>query len=399
MLMTTSRLLSTLALVGLLAAGCSQPGTAPARAPDPVPDSTATSSATQSPPPAPVATVATADLLFLGDTFWGRFVEQESRASDLGTGYPFSRLDAFGRARYDAWIANLECPVVAGLDLPAAEQDRLLSFNCEPDFLDDAAQWFTAVSLANNHTDNQGRDGLAETRRHLEEHGIQHFGDADPRALDHVCNVVSVPVDVTDDEGSRTRGRLPLALCGFDGVFRIPSEKSVAQLAAYADLLPTIAMPHNGLEYTSTPDSIKVAFDRSLIDHGADMVIGSHPHWIQPAEVWHGRLIAYSLGNFIFDQQFDAEVTRSAAIEVSLTADDANLERWLQLGALCRERQGDCLAEVRAAGLPKLDLDYDFGVVGTTNSGGVTRPADPAQTRAIEDRLDWPAVSEVLNGR
>ena len=182
-------------------------------------------------------------------------------------------------------------------------------------------------------------------------------------------------------------------------MFRIPSEEAVAQLEAYADLLPTIAMPHNGLEYTTTPDSIKVGFDRSLIDHGADMVIGSHPHWIQPAEVYHGRLIAYSLGNFIFDQKFDTEVTRSAALEVSLTTGDENLGRWLELGALCREQQGDCLSEIRAAGLPKPVLDYDFGVVGTTNTGGVTHPADAAQTRAIEDRLNWPSVSEALNDR
>ncbi len=399
MLMTTRRLPTVLAVVVLLAAGCARTEPTPARAPDRAPDSTVTSSPTRTSPPVPNPAKATADLLFLGDTFWGRFVEQEARASGLDTSYPFSRLDEFDRGRYDAWIANLECPVVAGLDLPAAEQDRLLSFNCEPDFLDDAAEWFTAMSLANNHTDNQGRDGLAETRRHLEEYGIQHFGDADPRRLDHVCNVVSVQVHVTNDDGSRTPGQLPLALCGFDGVFRIPSEKAVAQLEAYADLLPTIAMPHNGLEYTTTPDSIKVAFNRSLIDHGADMVIGSHPHWIQPAEVWHGRLIAYSLGNFIFDQQFDAEVTRSAAIEVGLTTEDQNLARWLELGALCRARLRDCLSEIRAAGLPKPVVDYKFRVVGTTNSGGVTHPADAAQTRAIKDRLGWQSVSETLNGR
>ncbi|MEZ0580364.1 CapA family protein [Nocardioides sp. MH1] len=392
---TTLRRSSTLVVAALLAAACAGPRPTPARAPDPAPS--AASVASDPAPRAAVPVSASSDLLFVGDTFWGRFVEQEARRSGLGARYPFSGLRGFERDHYDAWIGNLECPVVAGLHLPAAEQDRLLSFNCDPGFLDEAARWFTAFSLGNNHTGNQGRDGLAETRHHLDEHGIQHFGDPDPRRLDHVCNVVTVPVRVTVDDGSTTSGGLPLALCGFDGVFRIPSEAAVDELATYAELLPTVAMPHNGLEYTSTPDSIKVSFDRSLIDHGADLVVGGHPHWIQPAEVWHGRLIAYSLGNFIFDQRFDAEVTRSAALQVSLSTDDEDLARWLALGALCRARQGDCLRQVRQAGLPKPRLDYRYSIVGTTSADGVTRPADAAQTRAIEQRLDWPTVAERLD--
>lgn len=396
----TNRRLALLLTTLLLAAGCSHEDDTPARAPDPAPPVVTTpTTAPPDPPPAPAPEKATAHLLLLGDTFWGRFVEEEARASGLGAAHPFSRLDELHRDRYDAWIANLECPVVPGLDVPAAEQDRLLSFNCEPDFLDEAAAWFTAFSLANNHTDNQGRDGLERTREVLAEHGIQHFGDADPRQLDHVCNVVAVPVRVALDDGSRTRGRLPLALCGFDGVFRVPSEKAVARLEAYAELLPTIAMPHNGLEYTSTPDSIKVAFARSLVDHGADLVVGSHPHWVQPAEVYRGRLIAYSLGNFMFDQQYDAEVTRSAALEVGLATEDRNLARWLELGVLCERRHGDCLDEIRQADLPRPALDYSYDVVGTTNAGGPTRAATSAQTRAIKDRLDWAEVDAQLDGR
>lgn len=401
---STCRLVPLLA-AALLAAGCAthhEPPHAPDPARQQVPTTTTTTTSPASPPAAPDPVAASADVLFLGDVFWGRYVEDAARASDLGTAHPFSGLHGLDRERYDAWIGNLECPVVPGLDVPSAEQERLLSFNCEPDFLPDAAQWFTAFSLANNHTDNQGEAGLTATRRLLDRAGIQHFGDADPRRLDRVCNIVAVPVDVANDDGSTDRGRLPLAMCGFNGVFRIPPDRAVEQLARYADLLPTIAMPHNGLEYTSTPDSIKVAFDRGLVDAGADMVLGGHPHWIQSAEVYRGRLIAYSLGNFIFDQTYDGEVTRSAAIEVTMSTagtDSADLARWLALGETCRQQRGDCWDQVRAADLPELSLDYELDVVGTTSTGGVTGPADAAQTRAIEDRLDWAAVDAALGGR
>jgi hypothetical protein len=357
------------------------------------PRTTSTSSATPAPSTAtsePSAASATSELLFTGNTSWARYVEDWSRASPRGIRYPFSRLDEFHRSEYDAWITGLECPIVAGLHVPSSEQDRLLRFNCDPGFLSPVRRWFTAVSLATNHTQDHGLDALAETRRHLEENGIQWFGDPDPRRLATVCSAVVVPVSVLRSDGSRTRGWLPVGMCGFDGVFRLPLEAALDRMQAVSRLLPVFALPHNGLEYTATPDDIKVAFDRSLVDHGADVVLGDHPHWVQPTEAWHGHLIVYSMGNFIFDQQDDAEVTRSAAIRVRLTVDDPeHLDQWLEIGAECAATGADCLSLVRAAGLPKLDYNLDFGVVGSSNTGRVTHRARPAQDAAIRARLDW----------
>jgi poly-gamma-glutamate synthesis protein (capsule biosynthesis protein) len=55
---------------------------------------------------------------------------------------------------------------------------------------------------------------------------------------------------------------------------------------------------------------------RALIDAGADMVIATHPHWVQGAELYKGRLIAYSLGNFVFDQTWSTETQQGAALDL-----------------------------------------------------------------------------------
>ena len=60
---------------------------------------------------------------------------------------------------------------------------------------------------------------------------------------------------------------------------------------------------HAGIEYTRRPNRSQIEFAHRAIDAGADLVIGTHPHWIQTLEKYHGRNIFYSLGNFIFDQR------------------------------------------------------------------------------------------------
>ncbi|MGH2727271.1 MAG: CapA family protein, partial [Actinomycetota bacterium] len=54
----------------------------------------------------------------------------------------------------------------------------------------------------------------------------------------------------------------------------------------------------------------------ALIDAGADMVIATHPHWVQGAEIYKGHLIAYSLGNFVFDQTWSKATQQGAALDL-----------------------------------------------------------------------------------
>jgi len=356
----------------LLLTACSAPDPEPAAGADPV--------ATLPPAAAPAApTWAASDLLVVGDVAWSRFTEDWARGR---TGWPFRRLHEFGR--YDGFVGNLECPVVDSDD-DSATQDRLLRFHCSSAFLDEAAHWFTAFSLANNHTGNHGAAGLASTRRELVGHGIQFFGDPRPERLDRVCSPVLVPVRTDTGEPDAV---LPVAMCGWNGVFSIPTAASIAEVSRWASHVPVLAFPHSGLEYVDHPDSIKIDLYRDLIDAGADAVLGSHPHWVQPTEAWHGRLIAYSLGNFIFDQQDDAERTRSAAFHLRIDL-DRDVSGWLEVGQQCQADRDGCLAAIEASGLPAMKAHLEYSVVGTRNEHRLTHPATDAETAAIEQRLDW----------
>lgn len=351
----------------------------------------ASQQARQEAPRAPKLEKLSSNTLFMGNIYWGRYINDWSRASELGTAYPFSRLGEFDRKSYQNWVAGLECPLVESLHLTSAQEEATLSFNCSPEYLPQAAKWFDIVTLANNHTDNQGPDGFAETKRHLDEQHMQYFGHYDPRALEDICDVISLKVVAEYDDKSTKPAQLPVAFCGYHGVFRIPTEEALAVMERYSKVMPVIAMPHAGAEYKAEPDELKTDLYRSMIDHGADVVIGDHPHWIQTTEAYKGKLIVYSMGNFIFDQQFNREVTRSAAIRMVLgvTGDSTQLEAWTKLGVTCTAYHDTCLEEAEKQQLPKLDATYRYAALGSSNQGRLAHPANADEQRDILQRLRW----------
>jgi poly-gamma-glutamate synthesis protein (capsule biosynthesis protein) len=341
-------------------------------------------------------------MLVMGDVFWGRYINDWSKASGVGYAYPFSRLGEFDRSSYDAWIANLECPVTNNPKVSSAQEDATLKFDCSPDYLPEATKWFTAFSLGNNHTDNQGGQvGQTETRQHLGENGIQNFGSYEPLDYDNLCDVVSIPVHIRLSDNTEKTGKLPMVWYGYNGVFKTPSTESIAVISRYAEHFNVVAMPHSGAEYMPAPDQIKMNFYHALIDNGADVVLGDHPHWVQSSEAYNGHLIVYSMGNFIFDQQAGKEMTRSAVIDmtVSVTAEQAaNLDEWLALGETCGAYADDCLARATEKNLTKLPLEYHFAVRGGDSSGKITKPASTAQIDSIKQRMNWPATVQGLSG-
>jgi len=348
------------------------------------------------PEPKPVSMVSTS--LFTGNAFWGRNINKWSMDSELKTAYPFSRLNEFNRDQYDAWITGLECPTKAGFTQTVQQEEATLSFNCSPEYLPEFAKWFTAVTLANNHTDNRGAEAFTETQQHLDENKIQYFGHYDPYLTEEACEVIAYPVSVTYDDGEVKKEKLPVAMCGFHGVFKIPPEETLAQMEKYSKVMPVIAMPHMGAEYTPAPDALKTRVYRSMIDHGADMVLGDHPHWVQSTEAYNGKLIVYSMGNFMFDQQGSTELTRSGAIKLLMTSENAedSLEKWLAVGEACAKFKDTCLQEAEAQELNKLPIDYSFGVIGTSDENKIVKPATAAEQVAIEQRMQWSSTMSQL---
>lgn len=347
----------------------------------------------------PYSIAASSNVLFTGNSYFSRYINDHAMASPLKYAYPFSRLNEFGWDKYDATMTGLECPTVAGFQQTSAQEDATLSFNCNPDYLPEMAKWFTVVTLANNHSGNQGDAGLAETRKHLDENHIQYFGDPDPRNVNDLCDVIALPTKITMSDGKTEKGDLPVAMCGYHWFIRMIQPDELAVMRQYADVMPVLAFPHGGVEYKTAPDELKTKLYRDMIDNGADMVLADHPHVVQPSEAYKGRPIFYSMGNFIFDQQVAPEMTRSAGVNVKFEVQNASkeqLKKWLEIGKTCGGYHDDCLSRVKRAGLQKLPYTYRLDIIGSDDLGYITKPASETVQQGILQRLNWAQVKTQL---
>ncbi|MFM5962481.1 MAG: CapA family protein, partial [Dolichospermum sp.] len=221
----------------------------------------------------------------------------------------FFRFKLFRKRKYDAWIGGIECPITTTYR-NSATQDSDLKFSCPVEYTPEAAKWFDAFTIANNHTDNMEEvDGLEQTRQNLSKNGIQYFGHFDNAIKSDICEVVSFPikynylaqtwtkVSVKDSTQASDVFYIPLAMCGFHNVFKLPTDDELAIVSQYSKYFPTIVMPHQGKEYSVIADQLQQIYAKNYIDLGADAVIGNHVHTVQNTGVYKQKLIVYSLGN------------------------------------------------------------------------------------------------------
>ncbi len=336
--------------------------------------------------------------LFNGTVVWARQLEQWSRQADgtMNYAYPFSGLSTFEREKYDGWSADLEC--ASGMEVVSqARAENELVFNCRPEFLPEAAKYFNFMNLANNHSDNLGAAGFEETRQHLAQNGLQAFGHYEPGKLDDICEVMSVPVRVKIDDGSEQKGSLPIAFCAWHYFYRLPQPGEIEHMRQFAELIPVFAFLQMGAEYRPVADELQRGVAHRIIDQGPEFLVANSAHWVQDAEVYKGKLIMYSTGNFIFDQQYNAEVTRSASLDTIMeVAYDENVGKWLELGETCKVLKDNCIEQARALGLTKPSLKLTHAVVAGDNSNKLTKRASAAIQAAVEQRLKWAEIIKAL---
>jgi len=201
----------------------------------------------------------------------------------------------------DITYVNLEAPLFAGCPVNPAES---FTFCGDPRFAGSLSYMGAdVVNLANNHTSNYGAQGINETEQLLQQQNILTSGLG--------------PVAVINVRG------LKFGFIGFNGVGRAIDKTALKEGIARARQLADIVVVqfHWGKEYerqpmaapsVPTPDD-PVVIGHDAIDWGADIVIGNHPHWYQGVEIYHGKLITYAHGNFVFDQMWSEE-TREGVI-------------------------------------------------------------------------------------
>lgn len=332
--------------------------------------------------------------LFNGTVIWGRAVEHYAKGNYA---QPFSQLDTFNRAAYDAWSTDFECPITNNV-VPYQTQINDLVFNCRPEFLPAATKYFNLFDLANNHTDNQGGEkGLAETRQHLKEAGAQYFGSFDPSIPQDVCEVISLPVRIQKADKTEEKSALPVAFCAWHYFFRKPLPGELEVMERYARIMPVFAFVEMGTEYQPKANVIQQEIAHAVIDQGPEFLIANNPHWVQNTEVYKGKLIVYSTGNFIFDQ-LDTETQRSASLDATVAVPYSdNVAKWLALAPQCTGFQDTCLDQAEQKGLQKIHLDLKYAVVaGQNGANKITHKADAATQKAVEDRLNWPQTLKAL---
>ncbi len=298
-------------------------------------------------------------LLFVGDLM----LDDGPGRTIAAGGDPLAAFDPWLRVA-DVRIGNLELPVArSGTPL----DNKIYTFRADPAALRVLKGRFDALAVANNHSGDYGPDAFLETLDHVRAAGILPFGGG--RNLHEAHRPLWLE-----------RGGLRIAVLSYNefkprrfeagpdwpGIAWSEDSQVVADIRAArragADLV--IPFMHWGWEIEPGPDARQRALARLMIDAGADAVVGGHPHVTQGADVYRGKPIVWSLGNFVFDG-FDQPAAREGWL-LELTLDRRGVRTWHTV-----------LARMDEAGTPTPDL-------------GVPTPCG---------RRAWPAVRTCLAGK
>jgi len=211
----------------------------------------------------------------------------------------------------DATVANLEGTVT---DNRSVAKPNLLRFTFDPALMARLKRiGFTHVSLANNHHNDFGEDGRAQTAANLDAAGITHFGeyfngDGKLSTLVKANGVTVALVGWNEFSGVNWNGTL----------------EEIRRLDVVADAV--VVMPHWSQEYRREPTPGQRRLARAFIDAGADAVLGGHPHVVQPLEIYRNRPVFYSLGNFVFDQFFSKETQQGLGLAITFRKGGATFQ-------------------------------------------------------------------------
>ncbi len=193
----------------------------------------------------------------------------------------------------DIVIGNLECPI-SNTGVSNVNQESVIARPNTLDVLTDAG--FNAVSLANNHMMDFGISGLQDTIIELENRSINYAGAGIDKKTKKQPGKISGYDNVTF---LSYYGRSKKNQGGTNGAEK---NRVLADIQKAKDENKIIIVNiHWGRYNRKLPQKHQVEFAHQMIDFGANLIIGSGPHVLQPVELYHGGVIAYSLGNFLFD--------------------------------------------------------------------------------------------------
>lgn len=242
----------------------------------------------------------------VGDMMFGRNVQKV--VDNKGYEFLFREVEPYFKAS-DYNTGNFENPIILRDEAEYKNElpDKSIYLHAQADVAPYLSSInFTTVNLANNHTMDYGLAGLTET--------LDTFGKTNTTAIGAgLSKFESGKIHYADFDGYKV-ATIGATDVGYQWGFST-NHQAGANKTRLTDLLPIvkeardigeadliIVHSHWGVEYDSSPNPRQKEIGHALIDAGADIIVGHHSHTLQPVEIYKGKVIFYSLGNFIFDQ-------------------------------------------------------------------------------------------------
>lgn len=331
------RILIMLALLGIFIGEAIRSKSIQAQAGSPTPTSPPTVAFVTTPKPAAPPPIVRTRILFTGDINLGRCIAERTIISQAYTGnynYPFESV-AEKLSAADITVGSLDGSLSdASKPMPCPESMNLIGPSRMAEGLRFAG--YDVVTIATNHIKDCGELGfncdeksLLDTVNALQSAGIQPTGAGSTLPASRAPAIVErngirfafLGINQIDSRvwaTGITPGAAPLSAAHIELI-----KGDIGAANQVADVV--VVLPHWGVEHDIEPQEIQRTWAQEFIEAGASLVIGNHPHIVQPMESFSNGLIFYSLGNFIFDQGQDFQ-RESIVVEVTFVG--AKIEGW-----------------------------------------------------------------------
>ncbi len=241
----------------------------------------------------PAGEVNQTSIIFTGDIMLGRSVMGAALDND-DPFYPFRKTADFLKSS-DITFVNLENPIVEDCKRHAGG----FKFCTTPEIAKGLSlAGVDIVTLANNHSGNYGKAGFEETKKYLDQDGVKYVGDGN--------------IEIIEKNG------IKFGFLGFNYTFTKDNLEKDLELIKESDPKVDVLIVGNhwGEEYQAIANRFQVTVAKQMVDAGADLIIGHHPHWVQNFEEYLDKPIYYSLGNFIFDQMWSEETKKGLVVKM-----------------------------------------------------------------------------------
>ena len=255
---------------------------------------------------------------FVGDMMFDRSVKKSIEKNGAGN-FTFSFDSILPTLKTFDWLfGNLEGPVSEKKEKVCGSMYSFVMDLKVLPVLKDVG--FKAVSIANNHMFDYCQEAFLDTLKNLTDNNIAFVGGGSNEDTAYSAKITKI-------------GSLNLGLLGYTefggkyitakgqkpGLAIINLEKmcqSISEAKKLSDII--VVSFHFGTEYSKIPNKYQRETAERAIDCGADLVVGHHPHVVEPLEYYKNKPIVYSLGNFIFDQSFSAETMSGNILSVTI---------------------------------------------------------------------------------